>query len=136
VINCSNNSKSIAVILVQLLKIAQLSILTSPGMFNILFRLSRTFAVQRFRLRFLLCAITMTAVATAADCSAFEDIFSPTDERASQQRVNRKRHDATGERLVRFEACITACDVTSRKETPSKCTLTVICRAAMQNSGA
>ena len=70
-------------------------------MFSILFRLSTKFAVQRFRLCFLLCAIATTA----ADSSAFEYIFSPTDERASHQRVNRKRHDATRARLVCFEAC-------------------------------
>jgi hypothetical protein len=71
-INCSNNSKSFAVVLVKFLKTAQLSILTSQRVFSILFRVSRKSAVQRFRLRFLLCAIT-----TAADTSAFADIFFP-----------------------------------------------------------
>ena len=106
-INCSSNSKLLAVILVKFLKRAQLSILTSPRIFSILFHLSRKLAVQHFRLRFLLCAIT----ATATDSSAFEDIFSPTDKRASHKRVNCKRHDATSARLLRFEACISACSI-------------------------
>jgi hypothetical protein len=87
-------------------------------MFSILFCLSRKFAV-RFQLRFLLCAIMTTAAATAAHSSALEDIFPPTDKCPSQQRVNRKRHDATSACLLRFEACISTCNIScanARKE--------------------
>jgi hypothetical protein len=63
-------------------------------MLYILFRLSRKFAVQCFQLRSLLCPITIIEAAIATDFSAFEDIFPHTNERASQYRVNRRRHDA------------------------------------------
>jgi hypothetical protein len=79
-INCSNNSKLLAVILVKFLKRAQLSILTSPRMFNFFFRLSRKLAAQWFQLRSLLCPIIMTAAAIATDCSAFENILRHTND--------------------------------------------------------
>jgi hypothetical protein len=78
--NCSNNSKSLAVILVKFQKAAQLFIITSPSMFSSLFQLYRKLAVQRFRLRFLLRPIIMIAAAISADCSALEDIFPHTNE--------------------------------------------------------
>ena len=111
-ISCSNNSKLLAVVCVKFRNRAQLSILTSLRMFSILFCLSRKFAV-RFQLRFLLCAIMTAAAATAAHSSALEDKCP------SQQRVNRKRHDATSACLLRFEACISTCNIScanARKE--------------------
>jgi hypothetical protein len=43
-------------------------------MLYFLFRLSRKYGVQCFRLRSLLCPIIGTAAAIAADCSAFDEI--------------------------------------------------------------
>jgi hypothetical protein len=43
---------------------------------------------------FLLCQITVTAAAAIfTGCSAFEDIFPYTNERAAQERVNRMMHE-------------------------------------------
>lgn len=77
-------SKSLPVILVKFLKAVQLSIMTSPNMFNFLFHLCRTLAVQRFRLRFLLRPIVIMAAAIVAHCSAIADVFPHTNECAPQ----------------------------------------------------